>query len=327
MNDAMTAAVYRRYGPPDVVRLERTPMPRIGDTGVLVKVALTTVNSGDARMRAMRVPGGFWMIAPLALGVFRPRIPILGSEFAGEVVRVGGKVTRFKPGDRVFGGDDALGCHAEFKAIAETDCIDVVPAHLTQQDVIGTTFGGNTALAYWDAAKVKPGETVLVAGASGAVGSAAVQIARILGAQVTGVCGARNAERVRGWGAARIIDYKTEDYTAGPDRYDVIFDTTGTASLSACRKVLTPQGRLILAAGGVRQSLLLPAWTSMRGGLRVISGPVGFSPVRFERLTEWVRTGAFKPFVEKTYPLEQIAEAHAAVDAGHKVGSIAVSIP
>lgn len=278
-------------------------------------------------MRAMRVPGGFRAIAPLALGVFRPRRPVLGSEFAGEVVRIGRKVTRFKPGDRVYGGDEGFGCHAEFKTMRESGCIDVVPAHLSPHDVVATIFGGDTAVAFLEAAKLKPGERVLVVGASGAVGSAAVQIATIMGAEVTGVCSARNAERVRIWGARRVVDYTVSDYRTGPDRYDVIFDATGTASLSACRKILTPKGRLILAAGGVRQSLILPAWTALRGGPRVIAGPNMYSPARFERLAEWVRTGAFKPYVERTVPFAKIAEAHAHVDTGRKVGNIAVAIP
>lgn len=326
MTETMKAAIYRRYGPPNVVRIEDVPVPKIGESGVFVKIALTTVSSGDARMRAMRVPGGFWAIAPLALGIFGPRHRILGSEFAGEVVRVGRKVTRFKPGDRVFGGDEALGCHAEFKAVEENGCIDAIPAHLTAHDVVATAFGGDTALAFWEAAKVKAEDRVLVVGASGAVGSAATQIARILGADVTGVCSARNSDRVRGWGAARTIDYAASDYTAGPDRYDAIFDATGAASLRTCRRILVPRGRLILAAGGVRQTLVLPAWTALRGGLRVVAGPNIFSPLRFERLAEWVRTGAYKPFVGRTVPFEKIAEAHAVVDSGRKVANIAVAI-
>jgi NADPH:quinone reductase-like Zn-dependent oxidoreductase len=324
---SMLAAIYRRYGPPGVVRIERTPVPRVGDDSVLVKIVLTTVSSADARLRELRVPGGFWAVAPLALGVLRPRTAILGSEFAGVVERVGAKVTRFKPGDRVFGGDDALGCHAEFKAIPETGCIDVIPAHLSPHDAVATMFGGNTALGFLDIAKVARGMQVLVVGASGAVGSAAIQIARIQGAEVTGVCGARNAARVLGWGANQIVDYASGDYTAGTQRYDVIFDATGAASLSACRKILAPRGRLILAAGGVRQTFLLPGWSAIRGGPRVIAGPMDFGPARFKRLAEWVWTGAFKPFVERTYPFAQIVEAHAAVDDGRKVGNIAVEVP
>lgn len=323
----MMAAVYRRYGPPDVVRIEPVPMPAIGDTDVLVKIAMTTVSSADARLRALRVPGGFWTIAPLALGVFGPRKRILGSEFAGTIVKVGRRVTRFKPGDQVYGGDDALGCHADCKAIAETACIDIVPTHLTPHEVVATLFGGNTALAFLDIAKIERGEQVLVVGASGAVGSAAVQIARVLGAEVTGVCSTKNAERVRGWGASRTIDYTAQDHMKGTALYDVIFDATGTASLSGCRAIIARNGRLILAVGGVRQTFLLPAWSSLRGGPRVIAGPMDFAPARFERLAEWVRTGALKPYVERTLPFAQIAEAHAAVDTGRKVGSIAISIP
>ena len=210
----MKAAVCERYGPPEVVQVREVPKPVPADGEVLVKAFATTVNSGDARVRALRVPRGLGVAMRLKLGLTKPKQPVLGFEMAGQVEAVGSAVTRFQPGDRVVAsrGFD-FGCHAEYVTVAERGDIAKIPDALSYQDAVALCFGGTTSLVFFRLGKLAAGETVLINGASGAVGTLAVQLAKHLGAEVTAVCSAANAELVSGLGADHVIDYRTEDFT------------------------------------------------------------------------------------------------------------------
>lgn len=318
----MKAAVFRRYGPPDVVGIEEVPTPDPKANELLVRVRATTVSAGDARLRSARVPPGFGVLMRLGFGILGPRRPILGWEFAGEVAAVGPSVSRFAPGDKVFGV--RMGSHAEFVAASE-DHAAPMPRNLRYEDAAAFVFGGMTTLYYLrDKAKIQPGERVAINGASGAVGTAAVQLAKHFGATVTAVCSAGNAELVRSLGAARVIDYAKGDFTRSGDTYDIILDAVGNCPFSRCQQALAPGGRLLLVVASLGQMLggmLRPS----RAGRKLLTG-VG-APRRDDLilLGELAESGALKPVIDRTYPLARIADAHAYVDTGRKKGSVVIT--
>jgi NADPH:quinone reductase-like Zn-dependent oxidoreductase len=323
----MKAAVYHRYGPPNVVTIADVPKPVPRADEVLIRIAATTVTTGDWRARSLILPPGFGFMGRLAFGLFGPRQPILGTECAGEVEAVGPAVTRFRPGDEVFAFTGArMGCHAEYRAVAEGGLIARKPANLRFEQAAALGFGGTTALPFLrDRGGIKAGDRVLVVGASGGVGSAAVQLARAFGAEVTGVCSAVNADLVRSIGAQRVIDYAREDFAAGVESWDIILDTTGTAPLSRCERVLNPGGRLLVVLGSLAQALGLerPARGS---GKQVIAGVVQARPEDIGVLAELAAAGRYTPVIDRVYPLADAAAAHAYVDTGHKRGSVVLSV-
>lgn len=321
----MRAAVYRRYGPPNVVAIEEVATPSPGDDDVLVKVRATTVTSGDARMRAFRMPRGFGLPGRLGLGIFAPRNTVLGMDFAGDVAAVGRNVTAFKVGDAVFGA--AGRCHAEYVVVRHTGSIALKPAGVSYDEAAAAPFGGVTALVFLkDWAGVRAGDSVLVIGASGAVGSAAVQIARDAGAAVTGVCSAANADLVRSLGARRTIDYARADFAQSGETYDIIMDTVGVVSFASAEGSLKAGGRFLALVTTLSELLFLPAWTKLTGTKRAIAGVAVAGGEKIRALAQLLEAGRFKPVIGARYPLERIAEAHAAVDTGHKRGNVVVTV-
>ncbi len=247
----MKAAVYERYGPPDVVELKEVEKPTPKDNEVLIKIHATTVTSGDWRARSLVMPAGFGLMGRLVFGVTKPRQPILGTELAGEIEAVGKDVSRFKVGDQVFAFSGAgMGCHAEYKCMPEDGAVALKPPNLTYDEAAAISFGGTTALDFFRRGRLQGGERVLVNGASGGVGTAAVQLARHFGADVTGVCSTANLELVRSLGATQVIDYTREDFTRNGETYDVIVDTVGTAPFSRSKNSL--DGRRTPASGSGR---------------------------------------------------------------------------
>ena len=229
----MKAIVYERYGPPEVLQLKEVDKPTPQDNEVLIKTYATTVTSGDWRVRSLNVPAGFGLIMRLVFGVSRPKQPILGSELAGVIESVGKDVRKFKVGDPVFAfSDAAMGCYAEYKCMAEDGAVVPKPSSLTFEEAAALSFGGTTALDFLRRGNLQSGERVLINGASGSVGTAAVQLAKHFGAIVTGVCSNANVELVRSLGASYVIDYTQEDFTQNGETYDVIVDTVGTAPFS-----------------------------------------------------------------------------------------------
>ncbi len=320
----MKTVVYERYGPPEVLQFRDVAKPTAKDNEVLVKTLATTVTSGDWRVRSLSLPPGFGPMGRLAFGILRPRQPVLGSELAGEVQAVGKAVTRFKPGDAVFAFTDvAMGCHAEFRCIPEDGLLALKPPGLTFAEAAALSFGGTTALSFFRRAKLQPGERVLVNGASGSVGTAAVQLARHFGAHVTGVCSAANAELVRGLGASQVIDYAAQDFTQLGQSWDVVMDTAGTAPYSRSGAVLNAGGRLLMVLGGLADMLHAPC-VNLSTRHKVVAGPVAVRPEDLQLLAGLAQAGEFKPVVDRCYPFEQIVDAHRHVDTGRKRGNVVV---
>ena len=323
----MKAIVYKQYGPPNVVALAEVPKPTPGDHEVLIRIHATTVTTGDWRARSLELPGGFGLFGRPVFGFFGPRKPILGTELAGEVEAVGSAVTRFKVGDEVFAFTGAsYGCHAEYRTMPEDGLIALKPANLSFEEAASLSFGGTTALSFLrDKGGIQRGDSVLIVGASGAIGTAAVQLAKHFGAVVTGVCSTRNVELVRSLGADRVIDYTTVDFAAEGETYDLILDTTGTVPFARCENALKQGGRLLVVLGSFAQALGMER-PSKASGKKVIASVAAVKVEDLQLLARLAETGELKSVIDRSYPLADAAEAHAYVDTGRKRGSVVLSV-
>ncbi|MSP50127.1 MAG: NAD(P)-dependent alcohol dehydrogenase [Alphaproteobacteria bacterium] len=322
----MKAYVYRRYGGPEVLELVDVPKPAPKDNEVLIKIHATTVTSADWRVRSLEMPRGFGPMARLALGITGPRQPILGTELAGVVEAVGKEVTKFQPGDEVFGFPGAeMGCHAEFRVLAEDGPVALKPSKLSFEEAASLCFGGTTALHFLRKAEIKAGDRILVIGASGGVGTALVQLAKQAGAEVTGVTSSANLDLVTSLGADRVIDYAREDFTRRNETYDVIADTVAATSFARCKHMLREKGRLLAIAGGM-PDLLASLWAPLTGSRKVIFGPAQERPDDVQRLADLAETGVLRPVIDRRHTFAEMAEAHAYVDTGRKKGSVVVTV-
>lgn len=323
---SVRAAICEAYGGPEVVAVREVPDPRPKPGEILIRARAATVSSGDARVRGANFPPGMALPVRLFLGIRGPRKPILGTELAGTVAAVGDGVTRFRVGDAVFAfAGGGFGCHAELKAMPESGAICAMPKGASFAEAAALSFAGTTALYFLrDRGKVTPGERVLVNGASGAVGMAAVQIARHLGAHVTGVCSAVNAEAVLGLGAERVIDYRTEDFTAEGERWDAILDAVGNAPFKRTKPVLAEGGRLLAVVAGLGDMLKAPV-QSLSGSRKALAGVAPERAEDLATLKSLYEAGVYKPVIDSRYTLSRIAEAHARVDTGRKAGSVVVA--
>ncbi|MEE9319590.1 MAG: NAD(P)-dependent alcohol dehydrogenase [Granulosicoccus sp.] len=323
----MKAAVIEQYGSPDVVKLKEiiTPTPR--DNELLIKVNASTVSSADWRIRSLTVPAGFGLLVRLAFGVLKPRKSVLGTELAGEVVGIGKNITQFKPGDEIFAHPGSqLGAHAEYISLREDSPIALKPASLSFEEAAALSFGGVTALDFLqNKAKIRNGEKVLINGASGAVGTAAVQLAKYFGAEVTGVCSCANMKLVRSIGADRVIDYTREDFMRSGETWDIIMDTVGNLPLSRIKNALTVSGRALLVVADLWNTLRAPL-LSRAGGRQYIAGSTRERSEDLTLLAGLAESGQYKPVIDRCYPFQQIAEAHAYVDTGRKRGSVVIII-
>ncbi|WP_169581146.1 MULTISPECIES: NAD(P)-dependent alcohol dehydrogenase [Microbacterium] len=324
---SMRAAVAARFGAPEVVQLRDVPTPQPGPDEVLVRVHATTVSIADHRLRAADLPRGLGFLRIVALGAFRPRKPILGMEAAGEVVRVGAHVTGFAPGDRVMvmrGG--RMGCHAQYVTARAEGAVAAIPGSMSYEDAAALVFGGYTAVSFLDRVDLSEGTRVLVNGASGAVGTAVVQLASSAGAHVTAVTSARNADLVRGLGAAQVVDYAAEDFATGEDRWDVIVECVGNAPFSRVERVLAPRGTLLLViADG--PSMLRERAQSRRSGKLVTHTGSLFGTAAIEAVAAHAAAGDLRPVVDRTFDLDDIVAAHRYVDTGRKRGAVVVRVP
>ncbi len=325
----MQAAVFRRYGGPEVVSVETRPRPELKPGHMLVKVLATTVSSGDWRLRSLTVPPGFGWILRLMVGWRAPRAAsqILGTELVGEVVALGEGVNRFPLGTRVIaypGG--RLGAHAEYCLLSEKCAVVAAPAQMNDEAAAALSFGAMTAYDYLlHRAELKKDERVLIIGAAGAVGSAAVQIARAQGAHVSAVCSATKAEMISALGASEVIDYQSADPLQDEAAYDVILDAVGHAPWSALVRSLKPGGRAALVVSGFA-TMLSAGWKSWRSGRRCLVGPASEKQADLEAVLALYQRGQFQPLIDSRYPLANIQEAHARVDSGRKCGNVIVRV-
>jgi NADPH:quinone reductase-like Zn-dependent oxidoreductase len=325
---SMRALVYDRYGSADVVSVGTVDDPVPGPRDVVLQQRATAVNSGDARLRKADFPDGFGLLGRLAVGWSRPRRRVLGVDVAGVVTEVGSKVTEFAPGDRVVGQTGTrMGAHAERVCVSVDHCLVRLPDAVPFEEAAALPFGGCTALTFLDARlKVQRGERVLVVGASGSVGVASVQVARQLGAHVTGVCSGANEPLVRSLGAEHVIDYTRDDLSTITERWDVVVDTVGHHPVASVRRLATPRGRVGLVAGGIPQ-MLAGVWANLTSRQHVAFGPADENPAYVERLVGWVAAGEYVPVIHSRHPWEHGAEAHALVDSHHKRGSVVLTFP
>lgn len=317
----MKAAVYNQYGPPEVLQVKQVAKPTPGKNEILLRIKATAVNSGDWRMRKADP-----FAVRFIFGLMKPKINILGSVFSGQVESVGEDVTQFKVGDLVFGhADMRFGAYAEYLCVPENGSIALKPSNVTHLEAAVIPFGGVTAWHFIKKASIKPGQKVLVVGASGAVGSAAVQLAKSLGAHVTGISSTANMALVKSIGADAVIDYTKEDFTQNGKTYDVIFDTVKSISVSRSLKSLTNNGIMILSAAGMTE-MLHGAWISMTTSKRVLTGVISHTAADINFLKGLIEAGKLKPVIDRTYSLDQMAEAHAYAEKGRKKGNVAIEV-
>lgn len=322
----MKAIVYHEYGSPDVLRLEEVERPTAKDNEVLIRVHAAAVSTAETIGRK-----GDPFIARLVTGLMGPKQTVLGSEFAGEIEAIGKDVKRFSVGDQVFASSGAsLGAHAEYICLPEDGAMATKPVNVTYEEAAAVSAGGLTALPFLrDKGKIERGQTVLINGASGAVGTSAVQLAKYFGAVVTGVCSTTNVELVRSLGADEVIDYTREDFTGTDETYDIIFDAVGKSSFSRCRGALKPGGIYLttVPTPAIAWQML---WTSKVGGKRAVFAATGLRPAKEKAkdllfLKELCEAGALKPVIDRRYPMEQAADAHRYVETGHKKGHVVIT--
>jgi NADPH:quinone reductase-like Zn-dependent oxidoreductase len=330
----MKAIVYTEYGPPDVLQLKEVEKPAPRENEILISNHATTVNIGDIWGRNFKeiTPSRFTMPLPLWLpsriyfGLTKPRINILGNEFAGEVEAVGKDVKRFRKGDQVFGyRGQSMGANAEYLCVPEDGLVAIKPANMTYEEAAAVPYGALTALSLLRKVKIQRGQKVLINGASGSIGSAAVQLARYFEAEVTGVCGTPRMELVKALGADKIIDYTREDFTENGETYDLIFDILGKSSFSSCQNSLKRNGIYLLASFKMKQ-LFQMLWTSIRNGKKVICALSSENPEDLILIKKLVEEGKIKSIIDRCYPLEETAEAHRYVERGYKAGSVVIAV-
>lgn len=317
----MKAAVYTQYGSPKVLQVKQVEKPTPKNNEILLRIKATAVNSGDWRLRKAEP-----FAVRFIFGLIKPKVNILGTVFSGEVESVGEDVKNFKVGDSVFGHTDmSFSAYAEYKCLPENGSVALKPANISHKEAAVIPFGGVTALHFIKKAAIKHSQKVLVVGASGAVGSAAVQLAKSFGANVTGVCSTSNIALVKSIGADKVIDYTKEDFTLNGETYDVIFDAVKAISVSRSLKSLNKNGIMILSAAGMSE-MLQGMWISMTSSKKVMAGVISHTKADIIFLKGLIETNKLKPVIDKTYSLEQIAEAHAYVEKGHKKGNVAIEI-
>ncbi|PHR18696.1 MAG: NAD(P)-dependent alcohol dehydrogenase [Fluviicola sp.] len=325
----MKVIICTKYGSPEVLKIKEieTPVPR--DNEILVKNFATSVSKADTRIRSFSVPLAFWIPGRLALGITKPKKNILGGELAGRIESVGKDVKNFKQGDEVFAATGMeFGTYAQYVCIPEDGVVAIKPANISFQQAAVIPIGARTALYYLRKANIKKGQKVLIYGASGSVGSYAVQIAKFLGAEVTAVCSSTNIDLVKNIGADKVIDYTDNDFSLGYNTYDVILEAVNKSSFLQCNKALKEEGVYINVAAAIKTLAML--WVSMTSKKKIIPAPPSehtdyitkSEPLLF--LKKLVEEGKISPLIDQEFGMEQIIEAHRYVDKGHKKGNVVI---
>lgn len=325
--DTMKAVIFTAYGAPEVLQMGEVKKPLCKDNEVLIKVYATSVTAGDTRIRSLNIPPMFRLPMRVIFGFRKPKIT-LGLELAGKIEAVGKDVTCFKPGDEIFAPTGLAGfaAYAQYKCLSQEVAMAIKPSKMSWEEAAVMPIGALTALHFLKQANIKPGQKVLICGASGSVGTYAVQIARRYGAEVTGVCSGANAGLVKSLGADHIIDYTKEEFTQNGETYDVIFDTVDKSSFSECIQSLSKNGFYLLGAAVKLSLFLRGAWVSMTTDKRVIVGEASENSEDLELIKKLYETGKLKPVIDKVYSIEQIVEAHRYVDSGRKKGNVAITV-
>ncbi|CAG0926961.1 alcohol dehydrogenase [Thermoflexales bacterium] len=321
----MKAIICTEYGPPEVLQLAEVEKPAPQDNQVLIKIHATTVAAAEVMERR-----GASVVGRIILGFRKPRkrFRILGLELAGEIEAVGRAVQRFRPGDQVYGFTGfRLGAYAEYTCLPEKGSLALKPVNLTYEEAAAVADGASTALYFLrEKAHLQRGQKVLIYGASGSIGTFAVQLAKYFGADVTGVCSTTHVELVKSLGADRMVDYTREDFTKSGERYDIIFDTVGKSSFSRCKDSLTKNGCYLVTNGTLLTNFARTLWSSLIGGKRFVFGLSIEKTEALVFLKELIEVGQIKPVIDRCYPLEQIVEAHRYVDTGHKQGNVVITV-
>ena len=324
----MKAILHTKYGPPDELQLKEVDKPLPKDNEVLIKVHASTVTTTDCNVRNLTfVPKSFRFLAGMMFGFKKPKINILGIDLAGEIEAVGNKVKRFRIGDQVFGSAGTkFGAHAEYVCVSEEGALVIKPAKMTFSEAAAISLAGNTALFYIrDLAKIQPGQKILIHGASGAIGTYAVQLAKYYGAEVTGVCSAANAEMLKSLGATKVIDYTKEDFTKSGERFDFVFSVVGKTTFSQCKGLLKQKG-IYLENMLELKDMLTMMWPSIIGGKKMKGGVSAAKAVNLNFFIELIESGKLKPVIDRSYPLEQTANAFQYVEQGHKKGNVVITV-
>lgn len=318
----MKAIVYTKYGSPDVLELKDVKKPIPKDNEVLIRIYATSVTAADCLMRR-----GETFISRVFLGFRKPRLRILGTELAGEIEETGKDVKRFKKGDRVYGFTGfGLGAYAEYNCMPENGSLVIKPSNMNYGEAAAVVDGASTALFFLkEKANIRNGQKVLIVGASGSIGTFAVQIAKYFGAEVTGVCSTANLDLVKSLGADRVIDYTKDDFTKNSETYDIIFDTAGKSSFSHSKESLNEKGQYLSTNVGLKY-LFLSLWTSLVGGKKIISAMSIEKTEALIFIKKLIEAEEIKLMVDRIYPLEKIANAHSYVEKGHKKGNVIIKV-
>jgi 2-desacetyl-2-hydroxyethyl bacteriochlorophyllide A dehydrogenase len=321
----MKAIVYEKYGPPDVLKLQEVEKPIPKDNEVLVKIHATSVTLFDCWQRSATAPTGFGFLSRMASGLRKPKQPILGTELAGEIEEIGKDVTKFKTGDQVFGFTGSLGAYADYLCLPEDGMLAIKPTNMTYEEAAAVPQGASTALYFLRKGEIQKGQKVLIFGASGGVGTYAVQLAKHFGAEVTGVCSTQKLELVKSLGADKVIDYKQEDFTKNGEIYDIIFDTVGKSSVLRSKRSLKKDGFYIFATFSLPK-LFQMLWLNMTSKKKAIIGLLDENAEDLITLKELIEAGKIKSVIDRQYPLEQASEAHEYVESGQKKGQVAITV-
>lgn len=323
----MKAIVFGRYGPPTVLRIEDRPKPVPRDDEILVRVYAATVATADFEIRSFTFTPWLWLLVRLTFGMFRPKkkIQILGQEIAGRVEKVGPAVTRFKPGDDVFAPLERFGGHAEYLVLKQSDPVAHKPENVSFAEAASTTVFALNALYFIDLSEIKPGEHILINGAGGSIGTVAVQLAKHLGAQVTAVDSEDKLDMLRKIGAHHVIDFNQKDFTQGEETYDIILDVIGKSHYGRSLECLSANGRLVIANPKLAP-MLRGVWTSKTSDKKVLYRFASYKQEALNRLRDLLAEEIIKPIIDRTYPFDEIVDAHTYVETGQKKGHVVLTI-